>query len=370
MRSTSCAVFFLAAACGRSPAPGAAGAAAPEPDAAPPAVALPLEVESLGVQGFVLRHDDDVVLTAPLFSRGSLIDVSLGQPLPPDLAAIDEGVAGLGLEDVRAIVSGHAHYDHLMDVPRIMTEHAPDATLFANRTARHVLAALAPDRAPGCSGPAAAVPIARERVVALDDPAASVVDYRGCPEQRPAGAPLEGTWVQVPGARIRVLALCAAHPAQIGIIHFGEGSIDTDQCEPPVSANEWLEGQTLSFLIDFLDDDAQPVFRVYYQDAPGSAPIGNPPAEVLADRPVDLALLTAGNYDAVRDHPGEVLAALAPRVAISGHWEDFFQPADQPPEPLPFMDLDAYLARVEAGLPGRHVLAVRGTCVVVPPASE
>ena len=327
-------------------------------DAAPPAAA-PLEIEFLGVQGFWLRHEDDVVLTAPLFTRASLVDVSLGLDTPPDHAAIDAAFPELPFGDVRAIVSGHAHYDHLMDVPRLMTTRAPDATLIANRSAAHLFAALAPDRAARCGAPAA-VEIARERVIALDDPAASAVDYRGCPEQRPDGAPLEGTWTRVPGARVRVLALCGTHPDQVGPIHFGAGSVDADQCDLPASAGDWLEGQTLSFLIDFLDDADRTVFRVYYQDAPGSLPVGAPPAELLADHPVDVALLTAGNYDAVADHPSAILTLLAPRLAVSGHWEDFFQPADQPEQPLPLMDIAEYDARAEAAAPGHHVRPTRG----------
>jgi L-ascorbate metabolism protein UlaG (beta-lactamase superfamily) len=344
VRTTLCLLFVVG--CGTSSVDS-------ESDAA--VTPTPLEIDALGVQGFLLRHDGDVVLTAPLFTRASLLDVSLGVATPPDDAAIDAAAAALPFADVRAIVTGHAHYDHLMDVPRIMARHAPDATLYSNMTARHVFAALAPD---SCGEPAET--IARERVVALDDPAASAVDYRGCPDQAPPGAPLEGTWRRVPNARVRVLALCGVHPDQVGPIHFGAGAIDTDQCELPDSANGWLEGATTSYLIDFLDDDDRPVYRVYYQDAPGTLPIGAPPAEVLADKPVDVALLCVGNYDQVADHPAAILGALDPGLAISGHWEDFFQPADQPEQPLPFTDVDAYVAAADAAAPDRHVLAHRG----------
>ena len=112
---------------------------------------------------------------------------------------------------------------------RVRAAHAPDATLFTNETGRHILATLAPD---SCGAPGI---LARSRVVALDA--------------------LVGTWVDVPGANVRVLPIASAHPDQIGQIHFGEGSIDEDLCALPESANGWLEGLTLAFLIDFLDDD-------------------------------------------------------------------------------------------------------------------
>jgi hypothetical protein len=339
-------------------------AAVPSPDA--PAVVddTPLEVHALGVQGFVLRHGTDVVMTAPLFTRQSALEVTFNVALSADTAAIDAGLADESLGDVRAIISGHAHYDHLMDVPYIMTK-APNATAYTNLTGRHVLAALAPDR-PTCTNVAPTPALSRDRVIAMDDALASHVDYTNCPAQRPAGAPLEGTWLDVPGAHVRVKAFCSSHPAQVGPYHFGAGSIDEDQCALPSAASGWLEGQTLAFLIDFLDADGVPAFRVFYQDAPTNKPIGHVPAAVLAEHPVDLAILCTGSADAVEDHPGQILASLAPREAVSGHWEDFFQPATAAPQPIPFLDLDGYVQRAEAALPGHHTLAQPGARFMVP----
>jgi hypothetical protein len=347
------------AACSSPPpqvaAPDAAPDAARDAAIAPP---LPLEVDALGVQGFVLRHGNDVVMTAPLFTRQSALEVALNFPLPADVAAIDSGLAAAPLDKLVAVISGHAHYDHLLDVPRVL-ELAPHATLYTNATGRHILAALSPP----CTSPG----LARDRVVAMDDALDSHVDYTNCPDQRPPGAPLVGTWDVAPGGRVRVMAFCSMHPAQIGPYHFGLGSIDTDQCPLPAPASGWLEGQTLAFLIDFLDDAGAPALRVFYQDAPTNMPIGDIPAAALADKPVDLALLCAGSADAVTDHPGEILANLQPRYAYSGHWEDFFQPTTAPIVAQPLLDVPGYVARAEAALPGRHVLVTPGMHLVVPP---
>ena len=329
MRAGVVVVLVLVAACSGARSASAPDSSAPDssaPDSAPSvdAAPTPLTVQWLGVQGYLLTHDGESVLTAPLFTRASLVDVSVAAATPADTAAIDANLPPL--DDVRAIVSGHAHYDHLMDVPRVMTAHAPSALLYANLSARHIFAALAPDTC----GTAPPDPIARDRVIALDDPLASAVDYRNCPSERPDGAPLEGAWVRVPGSHIRLYAICSEHPAQVGIYHFGAGSIDRDLCALPASAGGWLEGRTLAFLIDFLDASDRPTFRIYYQDAPTNAPLGNPPADVLADHAVDLALLNVGNYDQVRDQPTEILhtlttgdvsaAMLAMRKHIESGW--------------------------------------------------
>jgi hypothetical protein len=87
---------------------------------------------------------------------------------------------------------------------------------------------------------------------------------------------------------------------------------------------------------------------------------------VLGDKQVDVALLCVGSVDAVEDHPTTILANLTPRYALSGHWEDFFQPLDAEPQPIPLLNLDGYMQRAEAALPGRHTLAQPGSRFMVP----
>jgi len=344
-----------------------------------PAARPDLDVTSLGVQGFALRYGDDLVLTAPMFTRQSAVAVSLGLSLDPDTAATDAGLAGVDLANLRAVVSGHAHYDHFIDVAHVL-DLAPQAIAYTNLSGRNILAALAPDRPNGCTN-TPATPLARSRVIALDDALASHVDYTNCPEQRPPGAPLEGSWLEVPGSHVRIMAMCSMHPAQIGPIHFGEGSVDEEQCELPGSANGWLEGQTLALLIDWLDDAGKPALRVFYQDAPTNAPIGLVPPALLADRRVDVALLCVGSYANVENEPTAIIENLTPRFALSGHWEDFFIARDQPPQPIPLLDVNTFVQRAEAALSGppdapllvdgiettqRHVLVQPGAQIVVP----
>src|SRR5258706_5370444 len=201
----------------------------------------------------------------------------------------------------------------------------------------------------------------------MDDPLASHTDYTNCPDQRPPGAPMTGTWLMAPGGHVRVMGFCSSHPAQVGPYHFGAGSVDTEQCALPAAASGWHEGQTLALVIDFLDDNGAPNFRVFYQDAPTIAPIGHVPPAILAERGVDLALLCAGSADAVPDHPGQILANITPREALSGHWEDFFQPASAPVVPQPLLNVPAYVQRADAALPGHHHLVSPGDHFVIPP---
>ena len=373
---------LVVAACGHG-TPALPGADAPPAidaragDTATPAPAAPLEIHGLGIQGFWLQWGDEAVLTAPLYTRQSALDVTISAPITRDDAAIDGGLAGEPLSELRAVVSGHAHYDHFIDVPHIL-DVAPNARAYTNLTGRHILAALSLDRA-GCTSPAATPTIDRSRVIAMDDALASHVDYTNCPDQAPPGAPLDGTWLEV-SAHVRLKAFCSMHPAQVGPYHFGAGAIDQDQCDLPAAASGWLEGQTLAFVIDFLDNTGTPVYRVFYQDAPTNAPVGHVPDAVLAEKRVDVAILCVGSSDAVDDQPGSILANLDPRFALSGHWEDFFQPVGST-APIPLLDVAGYVQRAETALPGapdpgflvdgmpaakRHVLVQPDSRFVVP----
>ncbi|MFO0742486.1 MAG: hypothetical protein U0270_41820 [Labilithrix sp.] len=311
----------------------------------------PLHIRYLGVGGFLVERGSDAVLTAPLFTRPTWLEVSGGTIASnPDVVA--RSLPAPAIANVRAVLVGHAHYDHLLDVPTVMLG-APRATLFGNVSTRNVVAAYAPDRAPYCAGrPAPPGTIARNRVVALDDPGRSFVDYSLCPARRPPNAPAAGTWVQIPGAAMRILALCSDHPEQVGPIHYAKGSVDTEQCTPPMRAAEWLEGQTLAFLVDFLDPaSGAPVYRVFYQDAPTNAPVGLVPAAVLREKRIDVALLCVGAYEHVNDAPTQTLLGLNPRFAIGGHWEDFLRPASEPVQPIPLMNLDTWVMRARFALP-------------------
>jgi hypothetical protein len=282
-----------------------------------------------------------------------MTDVVVGE-IASDPAEIDRFLPDDAVADVRALLVGHAHYDHLLDVPHVWGKTA-GAQVYGNVATRRLLAAFAPDRVDRCSEPLApdAPTIPREHVIALNDPAADVVDYRGCPGQDKcfsARGPTPGEWVYVPDSNIRLLALCNSHPSQFGPVHFGDGCVEDDACVPPPSAIGWREGETLAFLIDFLDDDGEPAYRVYYQDAPADAPVGHVPAELLADKRIDVALLCVGTYDQVEDHPGEIVGALDPRFAIGGHWEDFFRPQDEPLRSIPFLDVEPFRVALEGAL--------------------
>lgn len=275
-----------------------------------------VDLHYLGAGGWDLRWGGERILIAPFFSNPCLEQLLMAV-ICPDAERIERGCPPV--EDARAILVGHSHYDHLLDVPYVAVKRAPRAQVFCNRTGRNIVA--------GYAG------LDLARVTAIDDPAED----------------LSGTWVQVPGTRIRFMPIRSEHaPHMLGQVKMYGGEVHEPQDELPCRAEGWKEGQTYTFLIDLLDEEGRVAFRIHYADAPATAPTGLPSAAVLEEHPVDLVILCAASFTQVKNYPEGVLEALRPRALILGHWEDFFHRTDLKLLcGVPFLHLERFVERVE-----------------------
>jgi L-ascorbate metabolism protein UlaG (beta-lactamase superfamily) len=306
-------------------------------------------VRFLGVGGFLIKKGPDVIMTAPHYSCPP-IDALLGDSLGDGSAAparyFREHHIAEDASAVKAVLVGHAHYDHLMDVPFFL-DRAPLATVFGSTSARNVLAGYGPPYA--------------QRTVALNEAGNDRVDSRNCAGPIPGDdcaswSGGSGEWVPVPntGGRVRIRAFCSAHPPQVfATVHFWPGCVTSPLRAAPTHPSELREGEVLAFLIDFLDDQVRPVFRVYYQDAPVQDPVGWVPADVLSDRDVDVALLCVGTFEAVRK-PEEVASRnLHARAVVLHHWEDFFDPDHRSLAAIPGTDVNSFRTAVIREMGGK-----------------
>jgi len=285
----------------------------------------PLEIRYLGSGGQLIRRGSTAILAAPFFSNPGLLRVGAGR-ISPDSARIDAAVEkiienGGRLDDVQAILVGHAHYDHLMDVPRVWSEYTPNAKIFGSLTAKHILRGFdVPD----------------DRIETLNSSAAS----------RWAA----GRWVAL--GDVRFMAIESEHaPHAFGIKLYG-GEVREDLNRPPLRATGYREGQMLAFLIDFLNPDGSVAFRIHYQDSASNTPLGYPPTLDGDDqRSVDVAIVCAASFSQVQGYPEGILRAVDPRYVVMGHWEDFFISQEKPPRPVPMTDVAEFAARTERALP-------------------
>jgi hypothetical protein len=308
----------------------------------------PVELKYLGVGGWILRTPRSTLLTGTLMTRPSLLDVGFGASLAPDAVEIARGLEHVGassLDETVAILVGHGHYDHALDVPWLMVGPTPRARVLTNRTTRLQLLTFAeefgfdPDR--------------------IEDVGPLAGDQE---------AP--GTWIRV-APDLRVLPLMGDHAPHVEGKTLYSGVRRRSLPEEPGPATEWLDGASLSFLVDVLNPDGSVGLRVYYHDAIPREPAGwMPPPEVRGDSiPVDIALLVPASFAGVRWHPESLIQNLRPAVVIAEHWEDFFIPVTDPVRPLRFSDVGEFLTRARRamGCDDCVYLPLQGTRFLVPP---
>jgi L-ascorbate metabolism protein UlaG (beta-lactamase superfamily) len=295
----------------------------------------------LGVGGWLIETPRTQVLTAPLFSNPSIWRTGLLE-IESDTLAIAAGLSTVGVTDlsrVVAILAGHAHYDHLMDVPWVAARRAPRARVLTNTTGVRTLA-----------------------------PAWSRwgLDPARLTDASPMAADVDGGGTTIPlGPDLRVLPLVSRHPPHFGGLELYDASRDAPLRREPRAASEWVGGDALSFLFEVLDESGAVARRIYVQDAVSEAPYGLAPTGVDS---VDVAVVVPASFEEARWHPEALLENLRPRHVLLGHWEDFFQPVSLDPDPVPGTNLSRFIRRLRAALDGdddRWTLPVPGTRVEI-----
>lgn len=292
-----------------------------------------LEIQYLGSGGYRLSRGSDLVLLAPFFSNPGLLAAASFRSIIADTEAIDRWLPDVST--AAAILVGHAHYDHLLDIPRIAQKHAPEAIIYGSASVAHILAAI---------------PELKSRVVVLNEQAYS-----------PGG---QEQWIRIPGTQVRFLPIVSGHAPHIAGIKFMQGRFSSDLEQLPRRAKQWKEGLTLAYLIEFLaDDGVTPIFRIHYQDAVSAPPLGFPPPDKGS---IDVAITCLPGHNQVQGYPQDLLNAISVRHVIMGHWEDFFRPYTQDPAQLRavrFSKPEDFIKRVDLVLPddGQRSLLAPGS---------
>jgi len=77
-------------------------------------------VTYLGTNGYQFELDGHALLVDPYFSRVDLLSIALGAHLQPDMPRVAEGMRHVAPK-IDAILVTHGHFDHLLDVPTVMS---------------------------------------------------------------------------------------------------------------------------------------------------------------------------------------------------------------------------------------------------------
>lgn len=251
-----------------------------------------LNIQYLGVGGYLFQYGEDSIMTAPSFTNPGLMNVTLPLSIAADHALIDKLLPPQA-KQAEFILVGHAHYDHLLDVPYIMQQHMPMTIAMGSTTMKNIVTA-----------------------VIDDDRLLDITDYA-------AVGDLPGRWLYNRNGTIRIMPIKSDHAPHFMGIKVMSGQYDQALTELPSTAYGWKEGQTYAYVIDFLDNQQQPVYRIHYQDAASNSPDGLMP--MMTDtKAVDMAILCVAAFHQVDDYPEAILQQTQPGMIVMGHWEDFF----------------------------------------------
>jgi hypothetical protein len=261
-----------------------------------------LDIQYLGCGGLLLTKDKAKLLVDPFFTNPKPFASLLTKKIDPDTPTIHLAFRSINHVGVQQILVTHAHYDHLLDVPYIITKYYDGKIpVMASNTANNMLLKKG---------------VAPRNLTALEVNAA-----RGT---------IAGKWFYTSlDSTCRVMPVIYEHAPHYKLfrifpIRLYKGHYDKEPKKLRI-ANHWKEGQTLAYLVDFMAADTIQL-RVYLLAAgaanPGIGNINHIPE--LATKRIDLMVLCVASFEYVSDYPESILKAHNPKYVLGAHWEDFF----------------------------------------------
>jgi L-ascorbate metabolism protein UlaG (beta-lactamase superfamily) len=293
-----------------------------------------ISIQYLGCGGLYIVKGDDAIMVDPFFSNQKVMRLGTSifggggkgkRKLASDPKMIERGLKAIKTSSgnmqpqIKAILSAHSHYDHLMDVPAIFKRLEETPQVYINRSGFNTC----------------------HNVINVDK---MVVLENYMTTQEVARPPIE---LKIPSGKINIYPILSEHNPHFKNIKFFSGSKATpvDYFRNPYQktrANDWLEGNTFSFLVDFIDANGGIEFRIFIQSSSCNPPAGIPPAQLLQNRNVDMAFLGVVSYQFSPDYPCSLLQALKPKEVVWIHWEDFFRKYTKKPKAVRGTDVKKF----------------------------
>lgn len=253
-----------------------------------------VSVRWLGTAGFEIRAEGQVLLFDPYLTRASLTRCIVA-PLTPDVAAITRTIPRAD-----AIVVGHTHFDHVLDVP--------------------TLARLTGARVLGSSSAA--------RLCRMDGvPAAQITDVQSA---------LRSGVYETEVGPCRLTFYPSAHSKLL----FGKRvpmAGEIDDCDAvPLRTEHYRCGAVFAVEIEV---SGRTLFHL------GSAELVE---ASIPPREVDLLLFTVAGWQQTPRVVERALSRLSPRAVLLHHWDDFFRPLHEGAHALPGVQLPRIVDRFHA----------------------
>lgn len=251
-----------------------------------------VQVRWTGAAGLEFTHEGNTWLIDPYFSRWGKLKVFLGR-INPRVDVIERRLSELP-GDLRAVMVGHTHFDHALDIPPIAERF--EGPLVGSRSLDALLDSSGqPARVTVCEG---------------------------------------GGRLELPGSAV-VTVLESRHVTGfMGMAPFS-GEIETAD-HPPVKAGHYRQGSNFIFLFE--------AGGVTFAHS-GSANLLD---ETLEGRTCDVLFMAQPFWRNTPDYHRRLVGALKPRVVVPFHFDDFmapFGPHDRAPS-LPLLGTGEFMERL------------------------
>lgn len=247
-----------------------------------------LSIRWLGTAGYELCFQGTVVLIDPYFSRIPLSQIFFRAQINHE--AIDRGV-----ERADAVLVGHSHFDHVLDVPTICKK--TGAPVYGSQSTANLCAAAG---------------LPAEQIHVLDN---------------------KGAEFEV--GPFHITAVTSEHsPFMMGRIPF-PGDVPCT-CDLPMAGRHYRCGQVFNYLIRV---GSRQIYHL------GSAQLVD---DALKTADIDMALICAAGRNHTERYVERVIRQVEPQRIIPMHYDNFFRTLDSDMKMLPRMHLDRLVDEIHA----------------------
>lgn len=259
---------------------------------------IPTEIRYYGTGCFTIQRGENVLLTDPFIDNPSATKVLFGK-IRTDTNYVKQYLNPAAFRKVKLVVAAHAHYDHLMDMP-YLSRFIPDSTpIVSSKTSKHLLS-----------------------FYKLRQPLVVVNDSMGTENTL-------GQWHYSVDSTMRTMAFKSLHPPHIAGINFLKKRYAEDLVAEPTLVSDWQEGQTLSFMVDWLEDSVV-AYRMFFMSSMAKAPYGLFPKVLLDEHGIDDLFIGSSGSTEYASYPGPVVELCKPKRIFLIHWENFLRKKDEP----------------------------------------
>lgn len=256
----------------------------------------PLKVDFLGTTSFGVQYKNTLLLTDPFVSNPPMKKTSFGK-IGSDTLVVNRMYNRLDLENTKAVVVGHGHYDHLLDLPYLTGKLPGDAVIYGSQTTRSIVSACQP----------------AQDIVAVN----SFVGSTTAP----------GSWFYSADSTIRIMPFESDHLAHFMGIELYSGCYCDTLDAVPVKAKHWRCGMVISYLVDFMDDE-RIAWRLFIHSSSPRTDAGLVYKPLLVEKPIDITLSSVALHS--EDYVAKVSRLYQPKAVFMTHWENFFRPQEPP----------------------------------------